>query len=297
MKIFILTLIFSSISFSDPIKVGVVDSGIDNTHPFFGKRKIILENFVKKQEADQDFDGHGTHVAGIISHRVSKNVILYSLKNLSSSSSTKHQFLPPVNHTSPEYEKIINFAIKNNIKILNFSQIKVWSSTLSVNEAFKRAEEAGILIVAASGNNRVNLDEVFVFSDKIPYRSENFYPCAYKYRNVICVGSLHKTNEFHTQYYINSNYGSYVDLWADGEDVNSSYLNHKYVHMSGSSMAAPQITALAANLLEESPNLSLIELKAKIFAKLKYIPSLTNFSTKALFLDNNPKTNYVLSNP
>ena len=294
MKTLILILLFSSIGFSESIKVGIVDSGIDKTHPFFGKRKIILENFVKNEESEQDFDGHGTHVAGIISYRVSKKIIFYSLKNLSASSSTKHQFLPPVNYTDPEYEKIIDYAITNKIQVLNFSQIKVWSPTPSADRAFKRAEDAGILIIAAAGNNKVNLDEVFFDTDKIPYKSVNFYPCAYKYSNVICVGSLHKSKEFHTQYYINSNYGSYVNLWADGEDVNSSYLHHKYAYMSGSSMAVPKITALAANLLEEHPNLSLIELKAKIFSKLIYIPHLTQFSTKALFLDENRKISYVL---
>lgn len=84
-----------------------------------------------------------------------------------------------------------------------------------------------------------------------------------------------------------SNYGKeYVDILADGQDINSTLPDNKWGNNSGTSMAAPQITGLAATILEQNLNLEVEELKKEIFNKAKTSNSFKDYSENGRYISN-----------
>ena len=76
-----------------------------------------------------------------------------------------------------------------------------------------------------------------------------------------------------------SNYGNqFVDIMADGDEIRSTLPEGKWGLNSGTSMAAPQITALAATILENDLSLSVAQLKEIIFSKTKTTAKFKEFS-------------------
>lgn len=132
------------------IRVGVVDSGIDYTHPDLKDNYAGGRDFFNKDDDPMDDNGHGTHVAGTIAAvdnglgvvGVAPNVRLYALKVLDGEGNGKISALIDA----------IDWAISNKLKVLNFS---LGSDTRSdaLEEAFNKAAEHNILTIAASGNN------------------------------------------------------------------------------------------------------------------------------------------------
>lgn len=264
-----------------PIKVGVIDSGVFVGHDFFHKRPIHIVNLNEKSNSSQsDEIGHGTHVAGIIFSRTYENTEIYSLKNIfinSKDSLTSDKIQIGSHNQKLDYYDDFQIAIEKShalgIKILNISQyivedVQDYTRLVSI---FRKAEQYGILVLVASGNDRENLD--------LKERKDNVYPCALKLSNMICVGSINSLDE------VTSNFGKYyVDIWANGNFVLSTYKNNNYIRMSGSSMATPKISALAARLWAHNPEMSAPELKSLLLSKLAYSPALAKVSTYGLFL-------------
>lgn len=289
---FVLTLILSNSAFSK-INVGVVDTGIDPTHPIFKNQPITLVNF-KNFKTNIDENGHGSNVSGIIYQRSNISFNLFSLKNLdkngigATSFKNKNCFDDNFNsdYCHDETSDVIDYAIKNNIKILNFSQTYMGRLGSKMIQAYLRAEKSGILIIASTTNITVNPDNVFDSFNKIPYAQKNFYPCALKLSNIICVGNI---KNFYVDKVIMSGYGTeHVDVFADGNNVYGASKNHSYDFWSGASMAAPKITAIAIDELSKNEQMSVIELKARIFSKLKYYPTLSDYSKRSLMLEESP---------
>jgi len=132
------------------IKVGVIDTGIDKFHADLRDRYKGGRNFVAGTNDPQDDNGHGTHVAGTIAASddglgvvgVAPTVEIYALKALNGNGSG----------TSAKIIEAVDWAIANDLDILSLS-LGSYESSLLEEEAFKRAEDAGILTIAASGND------------------------------------------------------------------------------------------------------------------------------------------------
>lgn len=132
------------------IKVGVIDTGIDRSHPDLQDRYKGGRNFVTGTNDPHDDNGHGTHVAGTIAASsdgmgvvgVAPTVDIYALKALNASGSG----------SSAKVIEAVDWAIANHLDILSLS-LGAYESSLLEEEAFKRAEDAGILTIAASGND------------------------------------------------------------------------------------------------------------------------------------------------
>ncbi|WIA19223.1 hypothetical protein OEZ85_003863 [Tetradesmus obliquus] len=160
---------------SQQVAVGVVDSGIDGTHPDLnlvgGSSWVTPSSRVAGDVVDADVDryGHGTHVAGIIGARnngagvvgVAPGVALYSLKVLDGEG---------VGALSDAMEAVEWAASsegrsKANIKVINLSLAAYmppedpdYQATLDlVCASFKAASDAGIVVVAAAGNYGTDL--------------------------------------------------------------------------------------------------------------------------------------------
>lgn len=228
-------------------KVGVIDSGINSKNPDLINRydAKLSKSFIYNYSADvSGYDEHGTHVAGIIGAEgnnangitgVCWDVSLVSLRTANDLGKSK----------TSDVIRAIEYAKEKNIKLLNFS-----SSGSDYDDNFKKEIESYKgLIICSSGNDYKNLDSDF-----------NSYPTEYRLPNVISVGSCDyfDINQGYSNYSTN-----YVDLVAPGDNILSTYAT-SYAYKSGTSMAAPQVTGVAALIWSKYPNLSVAEVKAAI---------------------------------
>jgi subtilisin family serine protease len=171
------------------IRVGVVDTGVDHTHadlrtiPSGRHRRVSRPlgfDFVNGDNNPIDDHGHGTHVAGTIGAidndfgvvGVSPEVELFSLKVLRPDENGQ------ATGSVSNIIKAIDWAIENGLHILNLS-LGSDESSITEKAAVQRAWDAGVLIVAASGNG-------------YPETLGIGYPAAYP--NVIAVGAISEDN-------------------------------------------------------------------------------------------------------
>lgn len=205
------------------VKVAVIDTGIDYTHPDLADNYMGGYDFVNDDSYPMDDNGHGTHVAGTIAASdndigvigVAPNADLYALKALNKRGSG---YLSDI-------DAAIDWAIKNNMDIISMSLGGGYSK--SQEALCQKAYEAGIVIVAAAGNEAGAV----------------IYPAAYS--SVIAVSATDSSNKI--AYF--SNFGDEVELAAPGVNISSTYPGGKYTTLSGTSMATPHVTGTVALLL------------------------------------------------
>ena len=165
-----------------------------------------------------------------------------------------------------EYDKdvalSIRYAVDNGAKIINFSFGKKYSPHSEwVIDAMKYASEKDVLIVNAAGNSASNIDLI----------ENQSYPADNKdgeelINNLLTIGAS-SYNLDSTQVAYFSNYGSKnVDLFAPGYQVYSSVLDGKFKYLNGTSMAAPNVTGVAAVIRSFYPKLSAASIKQIIMS-------------------------------
>ena len=102
--------------------------------------------------------------------------------------------------------------------------------------------------------------------------------------NTITVGSFEGSELTLSNF---SNYGNqFVDILADGDKINSTLPDGKWGLNSGTSMAAPQVTGLAASILENQLNLSVKQLKKAIYRRAKKSTAFEDYSEDGRYLIN-----------
>lgn len=243
----------------DGVVAYVIDSGIMIDHPEFEGRAKFGKDFTK--EGSGDTNGHGTHVAGIIGSKtfgVSKQVELLEVKTLDKTGAG----------SLSKIISAIEFAVNHRIRsgkegVANLSLGASKSSVL--NRAIKAAVNTGLVMVVAAGNS--NIDACLTS----PASTEE----------AITVGAIDDYDDTLATF---SNWGGCVDIFASGAYVKSVNLNDNYNPqiLSGTSMAAPIVTGLIANILsqgvppyEAKQTVLEISLKNKISKKSLYFKSQT----------------------
>lgn len=212
------------------VTIAVIDTGCDYSHPSLKSKIVGGRNFTNEGSVDDymDFNGHGTHVAGIIAGEydgVAKGCNLLILKVLTKSGAGSLDGVISA----------INYAVEKQVDIINMS-LGSQSSNDKLYEAVKKAVDKGILVCCASGNS----------GDGYENTDENDYPGSYP--EVISVGAMDmnlKVTNF-------SNSNIYVDIIAPGENITSEYLNGGLKSLSGTSMACPCVSGCLALLIEWS---------------------------------------------
>lgn len=211
----------------DPIKVAIIDTGIDRSHPdLLGNIKGGVSKVWYTRNYNDD-NGHGTHVAGTVAAvsnsigviGVAPKADLYGVKVLD-------------NYGSGYLSDVIagiDWAVANRMKVINMSLGTSYHSS-SLENAVKRANSAGITLVCAAGNSG-------------PYSNSVVYPG--KFSQVICVGA---TASDDTIAYFSSR-GPQVDVSAPGYYVYSTYKGRTYATLSGTSMATPHVAGAVALVL------------------------------------------------
>lgn len=215
------------------IKVAVIDTGIDQSHPAIRANYRGGVNILSPQVTPQDFNGHGTHVAGIIAGRSSEmgiigaapRVSVYGVKAFNRKGSANLSDLLTA----------INWCIENKIQVINMS-FGMEKVSESLRHAIQVAHQKGIIMVAASGNQGL--------------RGKIDFPA--RFPETIAVTSISIDNKISTF----SNQGKGVDVAAPGEKIPSAWLNQTKREMSGTSMAVPHVTGIIALLLSINSTLN-----------------------------------------
>ena len=267
---------------SKDVVVAVIDTGVDYTHPDL-KNNAWVNEAEKNGKAGKDDDGngyvddihgydfanndgdpmddhsHGTHCSGTIGAKgddgkgivgVNWNVSIMGVKFLTGSGSG----------TLEGAIKAIDYATKMKVDIMSNS----WGGggySQTLKEAIERAEEAGILFVAAAGNDTNNND------------TNPEYPAGYDVDNVVAVAALDVRG---TLAYF-SNYGKKtVHVAAPGHNIYSSVAGGGYDTYSGTSMATPHVSGVAALLLAHEPNLTYQDVKERLIKTSKPLAATNN---------------------
>ena len=188
-------------------------------------------NFVHNNKSVNDKHGHGTHIAGIIAaernsksqvNGIAPQVSIMVLKYFNRSDQSQN-----IKNTI----SAIHYAVENGAHIINYSGGgSGWVG--KEREAIEEAQKKGVLFVAAAGN---------FFSD---IEKKKYYPASYELDNIISVAGQNKENLLVSS----SNYGKGIDIIAPGKEIYSSYLNNKYVYLTGTSQATAFVTGVAALL-------------------------------------------------
>ncbi len=255
---------------SNTVLVGIMDSGIDASHPdltdniYRGNPHNISTTLHRDfsdpnepygkpvlEPTDVSYIGHGSHVAGIVGAcgnndigitGVAWNVKLVSLKVFNHNGLSDDDIRPMI--------RAIRYAQKIGLHILNFSGCANSDDPNNMSEFEKAIQDFDGLFITAAGNFGSNIDDAL----------NPVYPASFTYDNILAVGNT-DANDARAS---NSCYGEEsVDIYAPGTDIKSTMLG-SYDLKSGTSMATPHVTGVAALLLSGDSTLTTAELKEAI---------------------------------
>lgn len=267
---------------SEDVVVAVLDTGVDYNHedlssnmwtrpdslaPYHDRELGTIDDLNGFNAIDNDSDpmddnGHGTHCAGIIGAEgendlgiagVNWKVRIMPLKFMNAGGSG----------TTKDAIEAISYAIDRkkagvNVRIISAS----WGSTQrsrALEAVIRKAYENDILFVAAAGNASTD-------NDRLPH-----YPSSYNVPNVISVAALDRNDQLASF----SNFGAKsVAIAAPGVDILSTWLGNGYEEKSGTSMATPVVSGVAALVLAEHPKMPVDELRKKLMASTDPIVAL-----------------------
>ncbi|MEA1048645.1 S8 family serine peptidase [Lamprobacter modestohalophilus] len=260
------------------LPVAVIDTGVDYTHPDLAANiwvnpgeipgngidddgngyvdDIYGYDFFANDGDPMDEGGHGTHVAGTIcaegNNRQGISGVAWGCKIVAL------RFLGPDGGYTSDAVMALDYAVAMGVPISNNS----WGGggfSDALYGAIASAAASGHLFVAAAGNSGVDTD------------SSAHFPSSYDLDNILSVAATDNKDRLASF----SNYGANsVDLGAPGVDIVSTYPNNKYIYMSGTSMAAPHISGVAALLLDRHPDWGYAELRDRLFASARPLAAL-----------------------
>src|SRR3954471_2562066 len=232
------------------VKVGIVDTGIDQTHPdLAGKTAGCATSYNSGLAIINgvciDDNGHGSHVSGTISANtnngqgvsgVAFNSPIVMCKALATAAGTG---------LTSDIANCINWVSKQGVKVISMSLGGGDSATLKTAVQNAYAGGNGVLLVAAAGNDGdATLN----------------YPAAYP--DVVSVAAT-DNNDRRASF---SNANSDVEIAAPGVDVESTYTGGLYMTLSGTSMATPHVAGVAAVIADLNPAANAATLRSKLDA-------------------------------
>ena len=205
------------------IVVAVIDTGIDSSHSFLENRFVdSYVNLVDNSTNTFDDEGHGTHVAGIIVDNTSENVKVMPYKVLNNEGEGYYSAICTAIEMAADSEvvDVINMSLGGKHSENKYNRYK---------EAIDHAEQNNIPVIVAAGNDDTD--------------AANYCPA--NNETAITVSAI---NVFDKPAKLYSNYGDCVDIAAPGSLILSTVPNNSYRTKNGTSMAAPFVSAAAANV-------------------------------------------------
>jgi subtilisin family serine protease len=218
--------------------VAVLDTGVLASHEDLAGRLLPGHDFVEKDSTPQDQNGHGTHVTGIIAadagngkgiEGVAPGAMVMPIRVLDKDG----------NGTGDVVAKGIDYAVAHHADVINLSLGgdavgTVLGGDAAFTAAVQRALNAGIVVIAAAGNDTAPFCEQPAVTGPL-----------------LCVGAIDRRG-------MRTFYSSSGDLVAPGgsavtggsdEDILSTVSTGKYDTMAGTSQATPHVTGVAALLV------------------------------------------------
>ena len=196
-----------------------------------------------------DENGHGTHCAGIIGATGDNGSGVVGI-NWSVGILTVRVLGANGGGSDADVAAGIQFAVHRGASIISLSLGGATSSTVLEN-AIQYARDAGVLVVAAAGNESENND---IFPS---------YPASTSLQNIVAVAATDSSDALASF----SNYGtSSVHVAAPGSRILSTYLANQFLNMSGTSMATPYVAGLAALMKSANPAMTYADLKYVLMA-------------------------------
>lgn len=222
------------------------------------RKEIVGDNYddySEKSYGNNHYEGpdakHGTHVSGIIAGLPQGQEIQYGIASRVAKIMTVRA-VPNGDERDKDVANAIRYAVDNGAKILNMSFGKPVSPGKSVVwDAFKYAEDKGVLLVKAAGNENEDVAEHLAY----PTNFKNVTDEKPFVNNVIVVGASTNDNKALRADFSNFN-KKMVDVFAPGERIYSTVTGSKYEYLDGTSMASPVVSGAAAVLLAYMPNLT-----------------------------------------
>ncbi|MFX1503468.1 MAG: S8 family peptidase, partial [Promethearchaeota archaeon] len=231
---------------SHDVKVALVDTGIDYTHPDLSENYISLGyDWVNNDNDPMDDHYHGTHCAGTIAAAVNNNLGVAGISNVSIFAEKAFNAFGQGTHVNCRLA--LMHAVDMGADIISCSWGGNTAST-TLLEGIDYAINHGVMVIAAAGNSNSN---------------ESHYPAAYPQ-----VVSVAATNENDTKAYF-SNYGDWVDISAPGVNIISTVPYETqgvyYKLASGTSMATPHVAGLSALVKSAFPSMNSSQIESLIY--------------------------------
>ena len=210
------------------VVVAVLDTGVTFDHPALAGHLLAGYNALQPDALPWDIPdgvtnaaaGHGTMVTGIIV-RLAPGATILPVRVLNADGTG----------SMLNIAKGVHYAVTHGARVLNMS-FGASALTNVMKDALDEAEAAGVVIVAAAGNDGAN---------KVQYPASG--------RGAIAVGAV-DDNYTKAAY---SSYGSFVRVMAPGSEIRSTYWDGGYATWSGTSFATPFVSAEAALVLSVNP--------------------------------------------
>lgn len=199
------------------VRAYIIDTGIQTNHPQFGSRASAVYDALGGN--GQDCNGHGTHVAGTVgstTYGVAKNVYLRAVRVLDCSGSGSNSGViagmdwVATNHIAPA---VANMSLGGGY-------------SASTNTSANNLASSGVFLAVAAGNS--NADAC------------NSSPSSAANTTTVAAST---SSDARATY---SNWGGCVDLYAPGSSITSTWINSGTNTISGTSMATPHVTGVAA---------------------------------------------------
>ncbi len=221
------------------VKIAVIDTGVDTTHPAFTGAQ--LETFNALSASKDVPEAHGTSIAGIAGARagfagVAPDAELLSARAFSSSASG------PAQSDTLAVLKSLDWAVSRGARVVNMSFAGPEDPLLG--RAIASAVKQGAIVVAAAGNGGPD--------------AKPAYPGAFA--DVIAVSATDSADKL----YDKANRGAYIAIAAPGVDIVAPAPKGAYDISSGTSLAAAHVSGIAALMLEKEPKLSAADVRKRL---------------------------------
>jgi len=212
------------------VNVYIIDTGINASHTEFGGRAYKIFDGIGDGQNGNDCWGHGTHVAGTIGGKkygVAKNVKLYAVRVFACEGTSPWSVLI----AGVDYVR----SHHSNPSVVNMS-LGGAGAYAPFETAVQSLIDAGMTVVVSAGNDNTNA----------------CYYSPAEMAEAITVGATNSLDQRASF----SNQGDCLDLFAPGQNITSAYIGspNALAISSGTSMAAPHVTGVAALYLSRNPN-------------------------------------------
>jgi hypothetical protein len=232
-------------SCAQALRVGVIDTSVDFTHPAFARKRFVTRTFAVNPSPKVN-SAHGTGILSLLAaqpHSGTPGLIPaadFYVADVFGTDTTGQ----PITDTASLVEAL-DWMQRNNVRVINASVAGPSDEVLK--DKIQELAGRGILVVAAAGNEGPNGKPV--------------YPAAYP--EVIAVTAVDRRMHGYRQ----ANHGAYIDVAAPGVDIWTAVPDGKEGYQTGTSFAVPYVTALAATLLMPGEQ----ALKPDILKRLKTV--------------------------